>query len=134
MKKLSFLPILLLAALLMVGCNEDNKKDARKENRKERRHKPIKSKKNSSKKAEKESSEEIEETGNYDSSRYLIEMGLIEARKSFPTEAEEGITIVDANIEGNYVIYDAVCDESILSIDALNSNKKEVKKLIKSNL
>lgn len=125
MKKLSFLPILLLAVLLMVGCNEENKKGTRKENKKERRYKPISSKK--SKKGHKKD-------GETSLSRELIEEGLIEARKDFPMQADEGITVVDANIEGNYVIYDAFCDESILSIDALNSNKKEVKQLLKSNL
>ena len=79
MKKLSFLPILLLAVLLMVGCNEENKKGTRKENRKERRYKPISSKK--SKKGHKKD-------GETSLSRELIEEGLIEARKEFPMQAD----------------------------------------------
>ena len=108
MKKLLFVPFLLLSSLMIIGCGDDSKKS-------KTSHETIES-------------EEIDNEANE------IEEYFLSEKKSLPLNAGYGITIVDIRVVGNDVIYDAECDESLISIDALKENRSGVKEGILSAL
>lgn len=55
-------------------------------------------------------------------------------KPQLPMEIEKGMSIVDINLKGLYLVYDVSVDEDTYSIDALNESKDEVKKSIKESL
>lgn len=127
MKKLLFVPFLLLASLMIIGCGDDSKKSKTSHETIESEEisdNPKKSKKNH----KTIKSEEIDNEANE------IEEYFLSEKKSLPLNAGYGITIVDIRVVGNDVIYDAECDESLISIDALKENRSGVKEGILSAL
>lgn len=53
---------------------------------------------------------------------------------SLPIDVGSGILITKIAIEGDFLVYTAVCDEELLDIDILNMNKNEVKNGIVSTI
>ena len=91
--------------------------------KKERRHKPIKSKKSK----EKSYSEKTEETTDDDDSRSLVQSLLLSEKENLPIDTGVGIIVTDIYLDGNYVVYDAMCDEEKIPIDVLTANKDVAK-------
>ena len=55
-------------------------------------------------------------------------------KPQLPMKIEEGMSIVDINLKGIYLVYDVEVDEDMYSIEALNESKAEVKKSIVESL
>ena len=54
--------------------------------------------------------------------------GQVEATNAqCPMQIAEGMTITHLSIEGDYVVYNVICDENSYSISALNHNKAQIK-------
>lgn len=64
----------------------------------------------------------------------LLKLTINESNKVFPQEVEEGLVMKSMNLEGDYVIYEAECDEDIHDMDLLEMNKASMRAEIKKNL
>jgi len=62
--------------------------------------------------------------------RKLLEADIRKSNRQCPMNAGSGITITSIEMSGKYVVYNAQCDESIVSIDALGENRLNVKQSI----
>lgn len=67
-------------------------------------------------------------------SRSYLKMSIQAAKQMFPVDAGYGVTMVDLNLEGDYLMYEARCDESLIDIDQLNANKSIAKQMIISGV
>lgn len=76
---------------------------------------------------------EEEETVEEKNLRFLRSM-IEETDNTFPQKIEEGVVMKKIYLEGDYVIYQAECDEDILDMKLLNQNKSNMKQAIKKNL
>lgn len=66
--------------------------------------------------------------------REAIEKDVYASNEDCPIEAEEGITITNIKMSGNYIVYRAECDEDVVSIQSCKMNKKSLKKEIISSV
>lgn len=64
----------------------------------------------------------------------LLESGINDYKRELPQVIEEGVTMIDIELNEACVLYIAECDESIIDIDALNSMKSTLREQIKSFL
>lgn len=65
--------------------------------------------------------------------RFLKSM-ITETNNAFPQKIEEGVIMTRIYLDGDYVMYQAECDEDILDMDLLEMNKSNMKSNIKENL
>ncbi len=63
----------------------------------------------------------------------LVKEEVAAANEMCPQEAGFGMVLTKVVLEGDYVVYEYVCDESKLSIDQMLNNK-ETKPLLKDNV
>lgn len=64
----------------------------------------------------------------------FLKLTINESNKLFPQEVEEGLVMTGMHLEGDYVMYDAECDEDIHDMDLLEMNRSNMRAEIKKNL
>ncbi|MBR5169854.1 MAG: CD225/dispanin family protein [Muribaculaceae bacterium] len=81
-----------------------------------------------------DTTETVLEYGEEDYSLDLLKSGIIEYKKELPIVIEEGVTIIDIELNESCLLYIAKCDESIVDIDEMNSVKSLIREQIRSSL